>query len=76
MAKNKNSGFSFKDFVKQLEETKVQPTEVEVKQERKYFLIVSEGERTEPIYFQYLSTQLPKNLLRTIEVVFTGRGAV
>ncbi|RKR82915.1 RloB-like protein [Mucilaginibacter gracilis] len=76
MAKNKNSGFSFKDFVKQLEETKVQPTEVEVKQERKYFLIVSEGERTEPIYFEYLSTQLPKNLLRTIEVHGEGDNTI
>lgn len=75
MAK-KNNGFSFKDFVKQLEKTKVQVTEIEVKQERKYFLIVSEGERTEPIYFEFLSRQLPKNLLRTIEVHGEGDNTI
>jgi len=75
MAK-KNNGFSFKDFVKQLEETTVQPTEIEVKQERRYFLIVSEGERTEPIYFEFLSKQLPKNLLRTIEVHGEGDNTI
>lgn len=72
----KNNGFSFKDFVKQLEETTVRVTEIEVKQERKYFLIVSEGKRTEPIYFEFLSKQLPKNLLRTIEVHGEGDNTI
>ncbi|HTK17992.1 MAG TPA: RloB family protein [Mucilaginibacter sp.] len=74
--KNKNNEFNFNDFLKHLEETKVEPAKVEVKQERKYFLIVSEGERTEPIYFEFLSKQLPKNLLRTIEIHGEGDNTI
>lgn len=75
MAK-KNNSFKFSDFLKQLEESKVEAAPVEVKQERKYFLIVSEGERTEPIYFEYLSKKLPKNLLRTVEVHGQGENTL
>ena len=64
----KNNGFSFSDFVRELHEKTVQPVLVETRQERRYFLIVSEGTRTEPIYFRFLSKSLPKNLLQTIHV--------
>jgi hypothetical protein len=36
--------------------------------ERHYFLIVSEGAKTEPIYFQYFKDRLPRNSLDMIEI--------
>lgn len=36
--------------------------------ERRYFLIVSEGEKTEPIYFQYFKDRLPRHMVDTIEI--------
>lgn len=66
MAK-KVSGFDFADFLKSLKENEVKPVDIEVRRERKYFLIVSEGVRTEPIYFEYWAKNLPKNLLKSIE---------
>jgi len=75
MAK-KAKDFDFNDFVRQLQDRKVEPAQVEVKQERRYFLIVSEGIRTEPIYFEFLSQSLPRNLLKTIEVHGEGDNTV
>jgi len=72
----KNSGFNFNDFVRELHEKTVQPALVETKQERRYFLIVSEGTRTEPIYFRFLSKSLPKNLLQTIHVHGEGDNTI
>ena len=65
--------FNFKEFLEELKETEEVKTSVEHKKEREYFLIVTEGEKTEPIYFEYFKNQLPKNLLETIDLV--GEGA-
>src|SRR5579862_7794131 len=36
--------------------------------QRRYFLIVSEGAKTEPIYFQYFKDRLPRDMVDTIEI--------
>lgn len=72
MAK-KNKTISFSDFLNQLKENSVTTSKVvESKEERKYFLIVCEGERTEPKYFNYFRNLLPKELLDTVEI--SGEG--
>lgn len=72
----KNSDLAFSAFIEQLKDSKVKASKVEVKQERKYFLIVSEGKRTEPIYFEYFSDRLPRNLLNTIDVHGEGDNTI
>lgn len=42
------------------------------REDRKYFLIVSEGTQTEKLYFEYLGKQLPVNMVNT--VVADGAG--
>lgn len=72
MSKSKREQ-SFADFVKQLQKQKViEAAPVEILPERRYFLIVCEGERTEPIYFEYLKKFLPRDLLRTVSVEGIG----
>ncbi|MGS2727945.1 RloB family protein [Psychroserpens sp. BH13MA-6] len=68
------NNFSFADFLKELEESKEKEVvkKVEQLQERKYFLIVCEGEKTEPNYFRYFRNKLPKHLLNTVELVGEG----
>ena len=64
---------SFKDFLDKLKSNTVhEPKQIGRFDERKYFLIVTEGERTEPLYFNYFKNYLPKKLLETIEV--SGEG--
>lgn len=43
---------------------------------RRYFLIVCEGEKTEPNYFEAIANQLPKDMVRRIVVVGTGRNTI
>lgn len=45
---------------------------VETIEEKRYFLIVCEGKRTEPLYFTHIQKFLPKDLMKTIEV--SGKG--
>ena len=45
---------------------------VETIDEKRYFLIVCEGTRTEPIYFKFIQRFLPRHLMQTIEV--SGEG--
>jgi hypothetical protein len=45
---------------------------VETIEEKRYFLIVCEGKRTEPLYFSHIQRFLPKNLMKTIEI--SGKG--
>lgn len=61
-------------FLKELEESKEKDVvkKVEQLQERKYFLIVCEGEKTEPNYFRYFKNKLPKHLLNTVELIGEG----
>lgn len=73
MSRSKQKQSSFQDFLKELEkQSLVFPKQIETIEERKYFLIVCEGERTEPLYFNYFKNFLPKNFIETIEV--TGEG--
>jgi len=75
MAKKQNR-FDFAEFQANLLASAPKPTQIEIKEERKYFLIVSEGTRTEPIYFKYLASLLPPNLVNTIEVNGAGDNTV
>ena len=71
MAKIKKGGFA--DMLAELQAAKVSsPAPVEVIPERRYFLIVCEGEKTEPLYFEHLRRKLPKDLLETIEIQGEG----
>lgn len=73
MSKQKHKQPSFNDFFNQLVEKSVTSGKtIESIEERKYFLIVCEGERTEPQYFNYFKEILPRQLLKTIEI--TGEG--
>lgn len=71
MAKKKKQKFSFHDFVDSLKREEV-PRIIDSKEERQYFLIVTEGEKTEPNYFKGLIKQLPEHL---VEVEIIGEGA-
>lgn len=73
MSKQKHKQPSFNDFFNQLVEKSVTSGKtIESIEERKYFLIVCEGERTELQYFNYFKEILPRQLLKTIEI--TGEG--
>jgi hypothetical protein len=70
MANKKSSEFA--DFRAKLAASKVEPAKPDTRTERKYFLIVSEGKRTEPLYFKFLAGKLPKNLVDTVNVEGSG----
>lgn len=72
------NNFSFSDFLKELKDSKEEDVvkKVEQRQERKYFLIVCEGEKTEPNYFRYFKNKLPKHLLNTVELIGEGDNTV
>lgn len=68
---------TFKDLLADLQRKAVTASRpVATIEERQYFLIVCEGERTEPIYFNYLKRFLPKHLLETIEIVGQGDNTI
>lgn len=72
MAK-KNNNFSFADFVKELKETSVLGAEeIEILEPIRYYLIVCEGEKTEPNYFNMYQSLLPKNV---VSMTIIGEGA-
>lgn len=76
MAK-KHARETFAEMLKALEaESSKNIRKVEAIEERKYFLIVCEGERTEPIYFDYLKNFLPKNMLDTIKIIGQGDNTI
>jgi hypothetical protein len=54
-SKKKHQEPSFADMFNELVAAKPATPTVDAREERKYFLIVSEGVRTEPIYFEYLA---------------------
>ena len=75
MAKIKRE--SFKDLLAELQSKAVTASKpVATIEERQYFLIVCEGERTEPIYFDYLKRFLPKHLLETIQIIGQGDNTI
>lgn len=45
-----------------------------IKRKRKYFLIVCEGEKTEPNYFESLKKDLPKGVLTSCRIDIEGTG--
>jgi hypothetical protein len=66
MAKDEET---FAQMLERLKADKVPPNRpVNVVPERRYFLIVSEGAKTEPIYFQYFKDRLPRDMVDTIEI--------
>jgi hypothetical protein len=67
MAKTKKETFA--EMFQSLQANKVVAAkDVAVIEERKYFLIVTEGERTEPNYFNYFANFLPPHFVETINV--------
>jgi len=75
--KKKDNTVSFATFLAELKSKAIEgPKPVETKEEKKYFLIVSEGERTEPEYFNYFKKFLPKNFLDTVEVHGAGDNTI
>ncbi len=77
MAKKSNPNFTFNDFLEKLKDNSISKGKnVETIEERKYYLIVCEGERTEPLYFNYFQQKLPKGFLDTIEIKGEGDNTV
>lgn len=76
MAKHKNRAHKsgFKDFLNSLTRTE-QPRIIDQEEERQYFLIVTEGEKTEPNYFKSLVNELPDHLV-AIEIVGEGANTI
>ncbi len=73
MSKRKKRRGVFQDFLKELEAKTVHSSKpIDEVEEIKYFLIVCEGERTEPIYFNHYKNFLHKKQLDTF--VITGEG--
>lgn len=77
MGKAKAKNESFADFLNDLKSKAVVTSKpVATIEERKYFLIVCEGERTEPNYFNYFKNFLPKHLIETINVEGQGDNTI
>ncbi|NUQ24414.1 MAG: RloB domain-containing protein [Saprospiraceae bacterium] len=55
-------------------ERKESRRKVGVRNQRQYFLIVCEGEKTEPLYFEALKADLPKGALENAVVDIQGEG--
>jgi hypothetical protein len=77
MKKPKYKNSIFNDFLDELKGTEItKPKAVSVLRERRYFLIVCEGSRTEPLYFEYFKKFLPQNFLETIEIKGIGDNTI
>ncbi len=76
MAKKKNHKhkISFQDFVNSLERAD-EPRMLDEKIERQYFLVVTEGEKTEPNYFKGLTAELPDHLV-AVEIIGEGANTI
>lgn len=75
MAPNKKETFA--EMLSQLKSnSEIKPQPVAVIEERKYFLIVCEGTRTEPIYFEYFKHLLPKSMIDTITISGEGDNTI
>jgi hypothetical protein len=51
-----------------------QKRRVNFRPKRKYFLIVCEGTKTEPLYFEGLKNDLPQGVLQLFEIDIKGFG--
>lgn len=77
MSKQKiNRTSSFAEFVKELKSASSQERAIDIKQERRYFLIVCEGAKTEPNYFNYIRSLLPRGSMDMIEAIGIGDNTV
>lgn len=77
MRKAKSKKESYADFLIELKSRSVLgPKRADAIEERRYFLIVCEGERTEPNYFNYFKKYLPNHLIETIQVEGQGDNTV
>ncbi len=76
MGKAKAKNESFEDFLNEFKSKAVVAKPVATIEERKYFLIVCEGERTEPNYFNYFKNFLPKHLIEAIHVEGQGDNTI
>lgn len=77
MSKKKSNKLTFKELLDELlNKPADKPRDINTLPERKYFLIVCEGERTEPEYFQYFKSFLPRNLIETINISGEGDNTV
>ncbi|NJN78050.1 MAG: RloB domain-containing protein [Saprospiraceae bacterium] len=74
MAKNNKRLKTFAEILAEVEKQKTKTIRREVQKfDRMYFLIVCEGERTEPNYFQSIRSLLPQKDMETIDI--QGEGA-
>jgi len=79
MAKQKEHEDTFggvRESVKKRALAEIRARLVEFIEQRKHYLIVCEGKKTEPAYFEYIQNMLPKSLLTTIEVRGEGDNTV
>jgi hypothetical protein len=60
-------------LIKRLERTE-QKRKIGVRAKRKFFLIICEGEKTEPYYFEGLKKDLPKGVLDFVDIDIDGTG--
>lgn len=74
--RNKKRDESFAEMLARLTAEKAKKPVVASREDRKYFLIVSEGTQTEKLYFEYLAKQLPANMVHTVVVDGTGVNTV
>lgn len=73
---NKKESF-FADFLKGLEKDKIDSGKsVETIEQRRYFLIVTEGKNTEPLYFDHFRQLLPRHMMETIVITGQGRNTI
>ncbi len=61
------------ELIKRLKR-KEQRRKEDIRSKRKYFLIVCEGEKTEPLYFEAFKADLPKGVLENTTVEIEGEG--
>lgn len=72
--KKKQRQFNFNEILSELKE-KPKHKVIEIKDDCQYFLIVSEGEKTEPNYFKALAAQLPEELIN-LKIVGVGKNTI
>lgn len=74
--RNNKKEDSFAEMMARLVAEKVTKPVVASREDRKYFLIVSEGTQTEKLYFEHLARQLPANMVNTVMVDGAGVNTV
>jgi hypothetical protein len=68
---------SFKDLLIELSENSINKGKtIDTIKEREYFLIICEGERTEPEYFNFFKEKLPRKLLNTVQIEGEGDNTI